>query len=185
QVLCVVLWSLDEYWYYSIFTLLLLIIFEATLCTQRQRCLELLRSMRREPSLVYARRAGCWTRVSSETLCPGEVVSLVARSPTVAAAMREAKRHAARGRGQRGRRQGGSATGVEGEGGGGVNFDPGLGAGMGVLSRGGKGMRGWDQGEGGGGAAEETLVHCDLLLLRGSVVVNEAMLTGESVPQAK
>ncbi|CAM9782569.1 unnamed protein product, partial [Choristocarpus tenellus] len=96
QVLCVTLWSLDEYWIYSFFTLLMLILFEAMLCKQRQRSLELLRSMRREPTLVYARRAGRWTRVSSETICPGEVVSLVAHPPTVEAALREAKMRASR-----------------------------------------------------------------------------------------
>jgi len=34
QVLCVLLWSLDEYWYYSIFTLVLLVVFESTVCFQ-------------------------------------------------------------------------------------------------------------------------------------------------------
>ena len=34
QVLCVALWSLDEYWYYSILTLVLLVVFESTVCFQ-------------------------------------------------------------------------------------------------------------------------------------------------------
>ena len=37
QLLCVLLWSLDEYWYYSVFTLLMLIVFESTVVHSRLR----------------------------------------------------------------------------------------------------------------------------------------------------
>ncbi|CAM9925466.1 unnamed protein product, partial [Laminaria digitata] len=178
QILCVTLWSLDDYWYYALFTLVMLVLFEAMLCVQRQKNLEMLRSMRREPTVVYVLRAGRWRRVSSEVVTPGEVVSLVARPQTVANAMREAQRRA-------GRHQSAGRAGGRG-GGGQFGFPMGMRGG-----RGGGGQMGMDivSGDGGGGGGdggdEEALSPFDLLLMRGSCVVNEAMLTGESVPQAK
>ncbi|CAM9633166.1 unnamed protein product [Ectocarpus sp. 4 AP-2014] len=176
QILCVALWSLDDYWYYALFTLVMLVLFEAMLCLQRQKNLEMLRSMRREPALVYALRAGRWQRVSSEAVTPGEVVSLVARPHTVANAIREMQQRAMRNRYRAGRQQGSSfPRGVGGEAGTGLGMDQ-------IMSSGDYGL------PGGGGAMvgdEEALAPFDVLLMRGSCVVNEAMLTGESVPQAK
>lgn len=56
QIFCVALWSLDEYWYYSIFTLVMLIVFESTLVNQRKSHLKTLNEMRPAPYTVYTYR---------------------------------------------------------------------------------------------------------------------------------
>ncbi|KAJ3369644.1 hypothetical protein GGF31_005162 [Allomyces arbusculus] len=113
QVFCVGLWALDEYWYYSLFTLGMLAMFESTVVGQRLKTLQEFRGMAHPPHSVFAKRGGVWTEVMSDELLPGDLVSV----PRV--------------------------------------------------------------------AKDEQVVPCDILLLGGATVVNEAMLSGESTPLHK
>ncbi|PGH23101.1 hypothetical protein AJ80_02875 [Polytolypa hystricis UAMH7299] len=112
QIFCVGLWLLDEYWYYSLFTLVMLVAFESTVVWQRQRTLNEFRGMSIKPYDVWVFRRNKWTEVTSDKLLPGDVLS---------------------------------------------------------VNR----------------TKEDSGVACDILLLEGSVIVNEAMLSGESTPLLK
>ena len=130
--MCLFLWSLDDYWYYSAITLLMLMAFEGMMCRQRQTSLMMLRNMRRPPVPIYVYRAGTWEITSSETLVPGDLISL--NSSTSANVNENTDRRRSSQQSQH---------------------------------------------------TEDHIMPCDALLIQGSCVMNEAMLTGESVPQIK
>uniref|UniRef100_I1PVH6 Cation-transporting ATPase n=1 Tax=Oryza glaberrima TaxID=4538 RepID=I1PVH6_ORYGL len=114
QVFCVGLWCLDEYWYYSLFTLFMLFLFESTMAKNRLKTLTELRRVKVDNQIVATYRCGKWVRIPGTELLPGDIVSI-----------------------------GRSVSG------------------------------------------EDRSVPADMLLLAGSAIVNEAILTGESTPQWK
>ena len=114
QIFTTLLWLLDEYWKYALFSACSLMMFEATTAFSKIKNVKTLRGIGRAGTEVMVLRDGRWERKNGESLVPGDLVSVV-RAP----------------------------------------------------------------------GASETHVPCDCLLLRGSAVVNEASLTGESVPQMK
>ncbi|KAJ0981077.1 hypothetical protein J5N97_009332 [Dioscorea zingiberensis] len=116
QVFCVGLWCLDEYWYYSLFTLMMLFLFESTMAKSRLKTLTELRRVRVDAQTLMVYRCGRWVKLSGTDLLPGDVVSI------------------------------GRASGPNGE---------------------------------------EKSIPADMLILAGSAIVNEAILTGESTPQWK
>ena len=112
QVFCVGLWMLDGYWYYSLFTLFMLVAFECTVVWQRQRTLSEFRGMSIKPYDLLVYRQKKWQETQSDKLLPGDVVSV-------------------------------------------------------------------------GRTKEDSGVACDMVLIEGSAIVNEAMLSGESTPVLK
>ncbi|KAI9031163.1 hypothetical protein DFJ74DRAFT_654815 [Hyaloraphidium curvatum] len=112
QLFCVALWFLDEMWYYSVFTLIMLFVFESTVVMQRLQSLREMRNMSIKPYRIYTRRGKRWVIEDTDKLVPGDLVSV-------------------------------------------------------------------------GRSKEDCPVPCDMLLLDGSAIANEAMLSGESTPLLK
>ncbi len=112
QIFCVGLWMLDDYWYYSLFTLFMLVAFESTVVWQRQRTLTEFRGMSIKPYDMWVYRLGTWTEILSDALLPGDLVSVTRTK-------------------------------------------------------------------------DDSGVACDMILVEGTAIVNEAMLSGESTPLLK
>ncbi|KAI8803489.1 hypothetical protein BJ742DRAFT_761321 [Cladochytrium replicatum] len=112
QLFCVALWFLDDMWYYSLFTLVMLFVFESTVVFQRLTNLKEFRQMSTKPYPVQVKRNGRWVEVQTDELMPGDMVSILR-------------------------------------------------------------------------SKDDAPVPCDVLILRGDCIANEAMLSGESTPQLK
>ncbi|KAJ3766404.1 hypothetical protein FB446DRAFT_390943 [Lentinula raphanica] len=145
QIFCVALWCLDEYWYYSLFTLVMLIIFECTVVWQRVRTLTEFRTMSVTPYPIYTYRDAKWQQISSEALLPGDVVSVNRQQQH----LHHHKPADAKTKDKKDKET--------------------------------KEVKEIKEAH----PHEETTVPADILLLHGQVIVNEAMLSGESTPLVK
>lgn len=116
QIFCVGLWCLDEYWYYSVFTLFMLVVFESTVVQQRLKTLQEFRGMSVPPVEMFVLRDLKWIPIKSNEIVPGDICALPF----------------------------------------GEKVD-----------------------------SDGLTIPCDLILLGGSCIVNEAMISGESTPLLK
>ena len=141
QLFCVLLWCLDEYWYYAVFTFFALLMFESTMAYNRLKSLQRLRSYTvHSQKLLLAYRPAYppgkngWVQISVAEMVPGDIVSCkqitLVPSPGT----------------QRDQRQESIMAQKQQQ-----------------LNR----------------------VPADILLLNGDAVVDESLLTGESIPQLK
>lgn len=112
QVFCVALWLLDEFWYYALFNLFMVVSMEGAAVFQRLTTLKEFRTMGIKPYSVNVLRDGKWTNIQTDQLLPLDIVSITR-------------------------------------------------------------------------TAEDSAIPCDLLLVDGTCIVNEAMLSGESTPLLK
>lgn len=76
QIFCCLLWCLDEYWYYSIFTLIMLIFFESVVVFQQRTNMTVIRKMQNSPSSRYVFRQKKWIKLDDIDLLPGDIISL-------------------------------------------------------------------------------------------------------------
>ena len=76
QVFCVSLWALDEYWYYSLVTLAMILIFEMTVSIQRYRGFQEMEQMLKDPYKVCVYRNNTWVDISSHHILPGDLIDV-------------------------------------------------------------------------------------------------------------
>jgi manganese-transporting P-type ATPase len=162
QLFCILLWVFDDYGWHSFFTLMMLCVFETTVVWQRIMNLATLRKMRVPPHFIHVYRMNKWHKISSAELLPGDIVSVLDGS-TYDAVKEEDEEEA-------------------------NNFVMKFLKKMKELKKKAeeqRNQRSLNTVINKHKEKEPSPLTCDLMILSGSAIVNEAMLTGESVPQLK
>lgn len=73
QLFCTLLWVMDNYWKFTMFTLFSIFVFEFTTTIQRRKSLESLTSMSNKTTRqVSVYRSSKWSTISSEEIVPGD-----------------------------------------------------------------------------------------------------------------
>jgi len=164
QLFCILLWVFDDYGLHSGMTLLMLCIFEATVVAQRIINLVTLRKMRVPPQYIFVYRNHEWRKISSSELIPGDIVSILDGSSTEICNEQIDEEEES------------------------SNLILKFLKKMKELKHRAEAQRrqqSVSQVINRNRERESSPLTCDMLILSGSAIVNEAMLTGESVPQIK
>lgn len=85
QIFSVVLWMLDDYWYYGLLSLFGIFSIEIQMILKRIREYDRINSMRLNPLSVYVYRNLSWTLISSLDLLPGDIYILPFKSNSLRA----------------------------------------------------------------------------------------------------
>lgn len=143
QLFCTLLWSLDSYLKYTLFSLATVLGFEASTAFQRLKQMANLRGMGGSTNhCVWVYRRNRWINdVGVTELLPGDIISLAANPTNMADNSAKSRKLS-------------------------------LASGPGSIKP-------------PNANAAQLSIPCDCIILSGSAVVNEASLTGESVPQLK
>ena len=163
QLFCTFLKIFDNYNFYSLISLIMVCIFEIIIVTQRIINIAFLRNMRSPPYYIYAYRDNEWTKIPSNELVPGDIVSVIDGASVVSIKSEEDKETKNNiiiqiiNRLKENKKREDEIKNQKS-----INT---------VLNK-------YKE-------KEKLSVTCDMLLLSGSAIVNESMLTGESIPQIK
>ena len=76
QIFCSVLWMLDDYWKYTLFTLFMILSFEGTTALSRLKNMQQLRGMSAKGFSLHCYRDGAWVLVPSTSLLPSDIICL-------------------------------------------------------------------------------------------------------------